>query len=291
MKRQMRKMAMATLIFALVVLGGCTSKTDEIYQNSIQKGLDAVAEENYSKAEGFFETALDAKKGDETAKAYLHQVQLILKAEDLEKKSNWEDEIPLLEQSIKVKKGSKVIASKSKEKIEELNAKVEKQKTFSAMLANAKKLNESGDYQTSNQKVQTLLNEDLTEFLEMKDEATKLKESNDAAIKEAEIAQAKKEAEAKARAAAAEQAKKEAQAKAAAETKAKANDPYTWASGVKEKFENAMLENGYADSIDTIVYKKLQVANNEGFYEVYANWDGEFRYIVVVNVKTGWYHG
>ena len=46
-----------------------------------------------------------------------------------------------------------------------------------------------------------------------------------------------------------------------------------------------MLEHGYADTLDSIVYKKSDVVNNEGFYEVWANWNGEIRYIVVVTRK------
>jgi hypothetical protein len=50
------------LIGLLLLLGGCSSKANAMYQNSIQKGLDAIAEDNFSKAEGLFEVALEAKE-------------------------------------------------------------------------------------------------------------------------------------------------------------------------------------------------------------------------------------
>ncbi|MFC0186738.1 cell division site-positioning protein MapZ family protein [Fictibacillus aquaticus] len=70
-----------------------------------------------------------------------------------------------------------------------------------------------------------------------------------------------------------------------------ADDPYAWAPGVKDQFENEMVESGYADSIDTIRYEKGDVYNGQGYYTVYAELDGEEFYIVSVNVKTGDYHG
>ena len=94
-------------------LVGCSSKTDELYQNSIQKGLDAIAEDNFSKAKGLFEVALEAKEDDVKAKAYLNQVQLILEADDLVKQNKINEAVQALDKSLKIKEGSKVIASKS----------------------------------------------------------------------------------------------------------------------------------------------------------------------------------
>ncbi|ULT56758.1 hypothetical protein L1999_27630 [Neobacillus drentensis] len=197
------KKVMAVSLGALLLLGGCSSKTDEVYQSSIQKGLDAVAEDNFNKAEGLFEAALESKDKDKIAKAYLNQIQLIIKADELTAKRKTEEALQLLDQSTKVKEGSKVISSKSKEKEEQLTAMQEKQKIYNTMLTDAKKLTESGDYQKSNEKLDALIKEDLTQFTAVKDEAIKLKGSNDESIKKAEIAKAEQQAKAKAAAAAA----------------------------------------------------------------------------------------
>jgi tetratricopeptide (TPR) repeat protein len=198
MKKRNIKIVMVALIGILILLGGCSSKADEIYQTSIQKGLDAVAEDNFSKAEGLFEIASDAKKDDVRAKSYGKQIALILKADDLVKQDKIEDAIQTLDKSIKVKEGSKVISSKSKDKKEELTALQENQKNYKEILSSAKKLNDSGDYQKSNEKLDVLLKEDLTQYADIKNEAMKLKDSNDESVKKKEIAQAKKEAQAKA---------------------------------------------------------------------------------------------
>jgi septal ring-binding cell division protein DamX len=264
------------LIFSAIVifLVGCSSKTDKLYQDSIQKGLDAIAEDDFSKAEGLFEVALDAKKDDVKAKAYTNQVKLILKADSLEKQSKRNEAIQALDQSIKVKQGSKVIASKSKDKKASLLLFQENEKKYSTLLTDAKNLSQSGDFSTSNAKLDELMKADLTQFASIKDEAMKLKDSNSEAIKNAEIAKAKAEADKQAAA-------------------AKAASPFEWAPGVKEEFEKSVVdENGYIDSRSNIIYKKDSVNdNNEGFYSVYTMKDGEEVYVVYVNCKTGWYHG
>ena len=195
---KVKKIVMVFSLGILILLGGCSSKTDEIYQNSIQNGLDAVAEDNFSKAEGLFETALDTKENDKTAKAYLNQVQFILEADDLIKQNKVEDAIKLLDKVVKVKEGSKVISAKSEEKKVELTTIKENLNNYNVMLSDAKELNESGNFQQSNEKLDALFKEDLTQFVAIKDEAMKLKDSNDESIKKAEIAQAEKDAQAEA---------------------------------------------------------------------------------------------
>ncbi|MCY9549046.1 hypothetical protein [Lysinibacillus xylanilyticus] len=54
-----------------------------------------------------------------------------------------------------------------------------------------------------------------------------------------------------------------------------------------------MIQNEYADSKENLFYKNGYISgDNPGYYEVYTiDENGEERYIVVVNVKTGSYHG
>lgn len=71
-------------------------------------------------------------------------------------------------------------------------------------------------------------------------------------------------------------------------------NPYNWAPGIKEKFENEIIQQGYArvkTSIKYKIFKKLPAgATGPGYYEVYTDVSGQ-QCIVNVNVKTGWYHG
>lgn len=197
MKTYHMNFKIVALIGLLLLLGGCSSKTDAIYQDSMQKGLDAIVEDDFSKAEGLFEMALEAKKEDVKAKAYLSQVQLLLKVDDLIEQNKIDDALQSLDKSITIKEGSKVIAAKSEDKKEILFKLQEDQNIYNAQLTDAKSLNESGKYQESNKKLDELLKFDLTEFPSVKNVAVKLKESNNEAIRAAEITQAQKDAQAK----------------------------------------------------------------------------------------------
>lgn len=69
------------------------------------------------------------------------------------------------------------------------------------------------------------------------------------------------------------------------------NDPYQWSPYLKEQFEATMIDSGYVDSKKNIKYVKSGVINDEGYYEMYAKINGKYKYVVGVNVKTGYYHG
>lgn len=68
----MRKIFFSGL-FIIVILMGCSN--DEAYNNSLQKGLDYIASEEFQKAEGAFESALDEKKDDVKATVLLNQTK------------------------------------------------------------------------------------------------------------------------------------------------------------------------------------------------------------------------
>lgn len=71
-------------------------------------------------------------------------------------------------------------------------------------------------------------------------------------------------------------------------------NPYNWAPGIKEKFENEIVKQGYAHKKTSIQYKIYKDAPyidiGPGFYQVYTDVSGQ-QCVVNVNVKTGWYHG
>ena len=188
MKTYHINLIIVALIGLLLLLGGCSSKTDAVYQDSIQQGLDAIAEDDFRKAEGLFEMALVEKEEDVKAKAYLNQVQLILEADDLVTQNKINEAVQALDKSKEVKEGSKVIASKSEDKKKILLLFQENEKEYNTLLTDAKKLNQSGDFSKSNEKLDELLKADLTQFAPIQAEARKLKESNNESIKKSVMA-------------------------------------------------------------------------------------------------------
>ena len=134
------------------------------------------------------------------------------------------------------------------------------------MMLSVKKSNESGDYKNSNEKLDVLLKADLTQFADIKNEALKLKDSNDESVKKEEIAQAKKEA----------------RAKVAAEAKARANKVETY----RKQAWYGMDEDPsftWDDAYNTIV-KVLGKEDDTFFYngrrEVFMDNDGRRYYSI-----------
>lgn len=67
---------------------------------------------------------------------------------------------------------------------------------------------------------------------------------------------------------------------------------FEWAAGVKEEFEDEMVQRGYVHSKDEIVYRNGYIGNDgDGYLEAWSIAEEEDWYIVTVNVKTGWFHG
>lgn len=243
----------------------------------MEKGLDAVAENDFAKAEALFELSVEDNPKDETTKAYFKQVMLIRQANEDVGNDKEEEGLQALQKAKSYKKGSKVISAKADEQIKLLTPSKTKEATYRNLFAEAESLAEKANYKDSNDKLTDLLNEDLNNYRDIKQAAESLKETNAAKIEK----KAKEEQTA---------ANKNKNSIVTQPTE-KAYDPYEWPPGVKEAFEADMVSREYVDSVDTIRYEKLQVHNNQGFYTVYGQMDGVEMYIVNVNVKTGDYHG
>lgn len=113
MKTQMYKWFLLTAAAAFLFTG-CSNQSDESYQNAIQKGLDAIAQEKYEKAESFFEIALDEKADDGKATAYLSQTKAYIQAHDSMKRGDLEDTKKKANEVISIKDGSEALVAKSK---------------------------------------------------------------------------------------------------------------------------------------------------------------------------------
>ncbi|MEH6962243.1 cell division site-positioning protein MapZ family protein [Priestia megaterium] len=260
-----------------LLLAACSSKetADTTHQKIMEKGLDAVAENDFAKAEALFELSVEDNPKDETTKAYLKQVMLIRQANEDVGNDKEEEGLQALQKAKSYKKGSKVISAKADEQIKLLTPSKTKEATYRKLFTEAESLAKKANYKDSNDKLTALLNEDLDNYRDIQQAAESLKDKNAAEIEK----KAKEEQMA---------ANKNSTVTQPTE---KAYDPYEWAPGVKEEFEAELVKQQYADSVDTIRYEKSQLYNNQGFYTVYAQMDGVEMYVVTVNAKTGYYHG
>ncbi|OCS89025.1 hypothetical protein [Caryophanon latum] len=269
---------------AALLLTGCGS--DAKVQENINKGLEEIAEDNFAKAEALFELALEESSKDESAKAYLQQVTYIQEASE----ASATEAIATLDMAINVEHGSSVISAKAEEQKEALQLVVEQQKSVNETVKVATALAKQGRYDESNEKMASLSADTLAAFPTIQQEVTALKEANTTALQQQAEQLAKEEA-AKAEAAKQEAARQQAAKEAAEKAAAQQADPYAWAPGVKKRFEQRILDEGFIDSIDTIRYEQGSVYNNEGYLQVYAEFGGTEYRIVSVNVKTGDFSG
>ncbi|WP_100403605.1 hypothetical protein [Bacillus sp. FJAT-42315] len=262
-----------------MLLTACGTKQDagnEDYEKNIQKGLDAVAEDNFGKAEVLFEFALDARPSDQSAKAYLEQVVLIQQANEDVEDNKVKEALKSLESAIEYKEGSKVISAKAEEQKKSISSLQQQQEKYTKILEEAKVLNEDSKFEESNNKIDELLTEDLSHFNDIKLAAEKLKEENSAAEEKTESEQNIANVDEKSK---------------PTQSEEDPYDPYEWAPGIKTQFEDDMIKSGYIDSPDNIRYEEAGIFNNQGYLSVFTVIDGVEYRVVGVNVKTGDYHG
>lgn len=269
---------------AALLLAGCGS--DAKVQENINKGLEEVAEDNFAKAEALFELALEENSKDESAQAYLQQVVHIQEASE----ATASEAIEALDLAINVENGSSVIAAKAEEQKEALQLVEEQQNALNETVKVATALSKQGRYEESNEKLASLAADTLAAFADVQQQVVALKEENATALQQQAEQLAKEEA-AKAEAAQQEAARQQAAKEAAEKAAAQQADPYAWAPGVKQTFEQRMVDEGFIDSIDTIRYEQGGIYNNEGYLQMYAESGGTEYRIVSVNVKTGDFSG
>ncbi|RRK09217.1 hypothetical protein D1831_14070 [Lactiplantibacillus garii] len=112
---------LAVVGLVLVGLAACgqkaatTSSGDTGYKNSINKGLDAVAEEKYSKALTYFDNALTQKPKDPKAKAYRDQTQAYIDTRSQLKAGEVQTAVTTVTAGVKITNGAKSLTTKLSE--------------------------------------------------------------------------------------------------------------------------------------------------------------------------------
>lgn len=177
----MKKLFISSL-FIFIILAGCSN--DDAYNNSIQKGLDYIASEEYQKAEGAFELALDEKKDDEKAMALLQQTvyyQDALKAIDEGELDSAKEKA---EKIITIENGSAALIKNSEDIITSIEAFEAKLTEVTEEYEAALKLFEDNEYEEAEEKVGNILKTDLEQpiFKSIKKKIEELKKDIDLAL-------------------------------------------------------------------------------------------------------------
>lgn len=253
-------------LFIFTVLVGCSN--DEAYNNAIQKGLDYVASEEYSKAESAFELALDEKKEDEKATVLLSQTidyQELIKAME-------EGEFDLAKEKahavIELEGGSSALVKKSEEALALMGVYEEQLAEVTQDYEKGQKQFEDKEYDKAQKTIDDILKQDLENVIfksiraDLKSLQKDIKSSLEAEAKAAEaaeeerIAKEKAEAERVAKQKAEEEAAREAEEKESESTAFSADQAIQYA---KNKYGND-ADTGY-DVLDDLEYE-----NGKGYY-------------------------
>ncbi|MBA3926744.1 hypothetical protein [Listeria rustica] len=202
----MKKLSLVVLSFLLLLAGCGQADTEDAYNAAIQKGLDAIASENYAKAEAAFELALEDKKADEKAEAYLVQTKAMQAATDAYVNKDYKKTKEEVADVIQEKKGSDALVQKATILQTKVNTLEKQQQTLQTKWAAIEKALKAKDYDTASKQVTALLQADLADFPAMKKQAeeakTKIAAEKQALAKqqeEAQVAKEKQEAEAQAK--------------------------------------------------------------------------------------------
>ncbi|MBC2318496.1 hypothetical protein HCC18_16750 [Listeria booriae] len=198
----MKKLSLAVLSFLLLLAGCGQADTEGAYNTVIQKGLDAIASENYVKAEAAFELALEDKKADDKAKAYLVQTKDMQAATDAYAKKDYKKTKEEVAKVIQEKQGSDALVQKATALQTKVSALEKQEQNLQTKWIAIEKALQAKDYDTASTQVTALLQEDLTDFPAIKKQAeeaqTKIKTEKQALAKqqeEAQVAKEKQEAE------------------------------------------------------------------------------------------------
>lgn len=113
----------STLLVSFILIG-CGNKSDEAYNSSIQKGLDVLANEEYEKAEAYFEFALEENPKDKKATALLSQTKYYSESLQSFEEEAYDAALKQAESVITIDNGSTALITKSKKIIEDIEEKM-----------------------------------------------------------------------------------------------------------------------------------------------------------------------
>ena len=211
----MKKILLGLVISALL-LGGCSNKSEEAFQSAMTDGIEAVANEEYAKAEVYFETALKEKSDDKKAKNYLAGVEDIQTLLKYQEDGNLEEGLTLSTKISEDKDAPDTIKKQAKVIGEEFTSIKTTLDESTKLFTDAEKLAEEKKYSESNEKLKAIQDKKLegTYYTELLENTATLSKTNTTEIEKiaaAEKAAAEKKAKEEAEQKAAEEAEKQKQ--------------------------------------------------------------------------------
>ncbi|MGL5315705.1 MAG: lysozyme inhibitor LprI family protein [Peptostreptococcaceae bacterium] len=104
------------LALSVLLLVGCSNST---FEKSVEEAKLAIASQEYEKAEGLFNLALEEKSNDKEIKSLFEQTQKLVEAKKLEQNKQYNEVVLLCEEIEKIPSKSDVVISQAKKIKEE----------------------------------------------------------------------------------------------------------------------------------------------------------------------------
>lgn len=145
----------------LLMLSGCSSKNESAFDSAWADGIEALANEEYGKAEAFFETALK-EKDDEKIKAYKDQTEKYQVLEAKMAEGDLETAAELASEINNTKNGSDLLVKKARTFEEEIATARENLNQYEAILVEADKLYNVDNFEACSKKLAEIENVDLS---------------------------------------------------------------------------------------------------------------------------------
>lgn len=304
----MKKILLGLVISALL-LGGCSNKSEEAFQSAMTNGIEAVANEEYAKAEAYFETALKEKSDDKKAKNYLAGVEDIQTLLKYQEEGNLEEGLTLSTKISEDKDAPDTIKKQAKVIDEEFTSIKTTLDESTKLFTDAEKLAEEKKYSESNEKLKVIQDKKLegTYYTELLAKTTEMSKKNSAEIEKAAAEKAaadqkaKEEAEQKAQAEAEQKAAEEAEAKQESEQQVSSGNESNSSFAITESQAIGIAEEYFTSGDDlylgeegqTITFENMNPGkiflsdNGGGFYNIYLMVDDFPSAACAVDANTG----
>jgi hypothetical protein len=207
-------------------------------------GIEAVANEEYAKAEAYFETALKEKNDDKKAKNYLAGVEDLQTLLKYQEEGNLEEGLKLSTKLSDDKNVPDTIKKHAKEVGEEFSSIKSTIDENTKLYTDAEKLSKEKKYSESNEKLNTIQEKKLegSYYTELLIKTTELSKTNSAQLEKVAAAE-KADADQKAKAEAEKKAQDEAEQKAQAQATQKA---------AEEAEQNSEVSNLDSQTLETV---------------------------------------
>lgn len=145
-------------LVSVIILFIMTACSNQMYDNSMEKGIKSLEEKNYSRAVSFFEIAAEENEKSQDAKSYLNESTLLNEANDFLTNEDYEQ---ALRSILKIEKldDVHVVVEKNAKDLKKRITQKQQQRIYDEELVSIQSLIKNQEYDKAESKLETLNNQ------------------------------------------------------------------------------------------------------------------------------------